>query len=798
MCSCPLCVIIFALHHVQHGYHLFQKVEGWKKAESRVPKRVVFLRNAIAIIISVVALALIVCGIVARRSKKDIAPKVANFLFSLLGPVIGNLLIIVAHTEPLALVGRYIYAVGINIAVYCMLDFTLEYCGMKWNPTVKKVLIGLLTLDIIQFLLNPIFGHAFSTDMVMAYGAPYYGVHSYWGRNIHLALVYTVMGAVLVILLVKTIRGARIDSEKYSIMFFLLLFVAVWEIFYLFSRSPVKRSVIAYGIYGILVFYFSLYYRPQRLLDHLLADLASGMTDGLFFFDGNGTCLWADEHGEKLVGLNNGDYSHCPQKLKKMFPTLELEKSEWQCDRSLGERYYHLAKHAVYDDRKRFIGSVLSLRDTTENELALQRERYIANHDPLTGLYTKQHLYDRVRETIDTNPDTTYYVIYTDISNFKLVNDIFGRDFGDYALKSLAEDIRSHLPPSAIYGRIGSDTFGFCLPEKDFDAELAEKYMTEFLIENEMASHRVVLHEGVFPVTDRGLDVSVMFDRAHIAMETIKNDYKRHVAIYDDAMRQKLLRNQEIASILPEALASGQIRPYLQAIVDRDDKLVGAEALVRWISPEKGLIPPTDFIRVMEDNGTIAQLDRHMWRSSCEILKHWERIGRNDLFISVNISPRDFYYMDVAAELRAVVREFDVPPSRLRVEITETAMMDDVDNRFAILQALHEDGFLVEMDDFGSGYSSLNMLKDMPVDVIKIDMLFLQEIERQTRTSVILRNIINMTSELGMVPLTEGIETPEQYQMLSQMGCRLFQGYLFAKPIPVDAFEEKYLNTAQA
>ena len=757
-----------------------------------------FMRNAIAILIAAVAAALIGCGIVARRSDRDIAPKVANFLFSLLGPVIGNLLIIVAHTEPLALVGRYIYAVGINIAVYCMLDFTLEYCGMKWNPTVQKVLVALLALDIVQFLLNPIFGHAFSTEMVMAYGAPYYGAHSHWGRSIHLALVYAVMGAVLVILLVKWIRCPRIYSEKYSIMFFLLLLVAAWEIFYLFSRSPVKRSVIAYGVYGILVFYFSLYYRPRRLLDHLLADLASGMTDGLFLFDDNGQCIWADEHGETLVGVTNGDYSRCPEKLRKMFPGLEIEGDEWQCDRSLGERYYHLKKHAIFDARHRVIGTVLSLRDNTENERELQRQRYIANHDALTGLYTKEHLFERVRGTIDANPDTTYYVIYSDICNFKLVNDIFGRDFGDYALKSLAADIRDHLPPSAIYGRIGSDTFGFCLPEEDFNAELAEKYMREFHIKNEMASHRIVVHEGVYPVTDRSMDVSVMFDRAHIAMDSIKNDYGRHVAIYDDKMRQKILRNQEIAALLPGALASGEIRPYLQAIVDRDEKLVGAEALVRWISPEKGLIPPSDFIRVMEDNGTIAQLDRHMWRCTCEILKHWERIGREDLFISVNISPRDFYYMDVVEELRAAVRESDVPPSRLRVEITESAMMDDVENRFAILRTLHNDGFLVEMDDFGSGYSSLNLLKDMPVDVIKIDMLFLREMQRQTRTSVILRNVINMASELGMVPLTEGVETGEQYRMLSQMGCTLFQGYLFAKPMPVDAFEAAFLGTPPA
>ena len=752
------------------------------------------MRTAIAIVISLLAAALIGCAVVSRRSDRDIAPKVTNFLLSLLGPMVGNLLIIVAHTEPLALVGRYLYAVGIDIAVYCMLDFTMFYCGLTWNKVWQRILLGLIGLDIVQFLLNIVFGHAFSTDVMMAYGAPYYNVNSYWGRNVHLALVYAVMGTVLVILLIKSIRGARIYSEKYSIMFGLLMFVAIWEVFYIFSRTPVKRSVIAYAVYGILVFYFSLYYRPRRLLDRLLADLASGMTDGLFFFDDNGKCLWADEHGERLANVKNGDYSHCPRQLTQMFPGIELERNEWEYSQSVGDRYYHLAKHTVYDNGKRLIGSVLTLRDDTEHELELQKERYIAHHDPLTGLYTKQHLYDKVREVIDAHPDTLYYVTYSDIKNFKLLNDVFGREFGDYALQSLASDIRNKLPPTALYGRLGSDTFGFCFSEYDFNAEIAEKYMSEFLIESGTVSYRIMVHQGVYPVTDRSIDVSAMFDRAHIAMETIKDDYKKHVVIYDDTMRQKVLRSQEISMQLPHALANKEIRPYLQPIVDAQGTVVGAEALVRWLHPERGLIPPSEFVPVLEEHGTLADVDRYMWRCAGEILKQWERAGRDDLFISVNVSPKDFYFMDVPEEFRSIIREFDLPPSRLRVEITETVMMYDVDKRFDVLRELHSDGFLIEMDDFGSGYSSLNMLKDMPVELIKIDMLFLRETEMQSRTSVILRNMIHMMAELGLVPLTEGVETEEQYRMLEQMGCKLFQGYLFARPMPVGQFEETYLK----
>ena len=754
------------------------------------------MRNVIAILISLMAAALVCCAWISHRSDREIAPRVTNFLVSLLGPVVGNLIIIVAHTETFSLVGRHLYAAGIDVVMYCLLDFTLQYCGLTWKKWAHRVLVACLAVDVVQFLCNPLFGHAFSSDMMMVDGAPYFNVQSHWGRTIHLALIYVIMIAILAILLFKIVRSGRIYSEKYSIMFALLMFTGVWEMFYLFSRTPVKRSVLAYGVLGILAFYFSLYYRPRRLLDQMLADLASGMTDGLFFFDESGKCLWADENGETLVGVTNGDYARCPGRLDEMFPGLELESgnSEWQCSRTLGEQYYSLAKHSVYDANKRMIGSVLSLRDDTERERALERERYIANHDPLTGLYTKQRLYELIRERIDSDPDTAYCVAYVDISNFKLVNDVYGQEFGDHVLQTIGRHISENMPEGALCGRLGGDTFGLCFPENEFDAAQAETLMSEFIIENEMVTRRIMVHQGVYQVTDRGIDVSVMFDRAHIAMETIKRDYKKHVVLYDDAMRRQALRNQEITTRLQGALTNGEICPYLQAIVDAEGKVIGAEALVRWLRPNRGMTPPSEFVPVLEENGAIADVDRHMWRCACGILKRWERMGRDDLFISINVSPKDFYFMNVPEELMAIVGEYGVSPSRLRVEITESVMMDDRADRFETLRILRNAGFIVEMDDFGSGYSSLNVLKDMPVDIVKIDMLFLRDSEDQSRMTVVLRNMINMMTELGLVPLTEGIETETQHQMLEQMGCKLFQGYLFARPMPAEQFEQSYLD----
>lgn len=198
---------------------------------------------------------------------------------------------------------------------------------------------------------------------------------------------------------------------------------------------------------------------------------------------------------------------------------------------------------------------------------------------------------------------------------------------------------------------------------------------------------------------------------------------------------------------------------------------------------------PGMFIPIFEKNGMIVEVDRHIWRCACSLLAKWKGV-HDELFISVNISPKDFYFFDVAEELKALVKEYDIEPEKLRIEITETVMMTELDDRMKTLDELRRAGFIVEMDDFGSGYSSLNMLKDMPVDVLKLDMRFLSKSSDEKRAQTIIRNIIHLSEELSIDSLTEGVETQEQYKSLSEMGCKLFQGYYFAKPMPVEDFIE--------
>lgn len=752
------------------------------------------MRNGITIVVALLAIALAVCAVICRRSRRAIGASVGMLVGALILPVAGNLLIIISREKLPAVIGCYTYFVGMDLVMFALLGFTLEYCRLSWpNLWLKRLVYLILIVDAVQLLLNPFFGHAFSTERLMVDGGAYYRLVPYLGQTFHRVVDYGIFFAVLVVFFVKMVRSPRIYFERYSVIFFSMVLVGIWETFYIFSRSPIDRSMVGFGVFGLLVFYFALYYRPLRLLDRMLANIASEMPQALFFFDAIGRCVWANRPGRAFAGITGNDYDPCADRLRAAFEGIDLDHDEWEDKRVLGSgtaaRYYILEKRAVKDAQDRRVGSFLSVRDDTEQQQALQREIYNATHDNLTGLYTREHLYNRVREVILNNPGTVYNICYMDVNDFKMVNDVFGSAFGDHALRWIADSLRRNMPEGCLYGRLGGDIFGMCIPDALFDAKGAEALLTNCVVRYESIAHKMVIHQGVYRVTEPDLDVSVMFDRAHMAQETIKDDFKRCLAFYDDAMRERVLWEQYITSELPGALERREVCVYLQAMVDITGVVVGAEALVRWNHPTEGLLMPGAFVPVFEKNGMIADVDKYMWRSSCEVLAHWQREGRDDLFISINVSPKDFYFMDVVAELKSIVKEYGVNPGRLRVEITETVMMTDNENRIEILNQLRAAGFLVEMDDFGSGYSSLNMLKDMPVDIVKIDMVFLSKAKDDDKAKTILQNIMNLTGDLGIASLSEGVETEEQYEMLTRMGCKLFQGYYFARPVPVEQFE---------
>lgn len=269
-------------------------------------------------------------------------------------------------------------------------------------------------------------------------------------------------------------------------------------------------------------------------------------------------------------------------------------------------------------------------------------------------------------------------------------------------------------------------------------------------------------------------------------------EYKSNIAYYTERLFESSIEERRIIGEFERAISNNEFEMYLQPQVDSSGNLYGAEALVRWQHPERGLLSPAIFIDVLEKTGFIYKLDRYMWDKAAKKLGEWKKEGKDQYHISVNISTKDFYLVDVYETFVGLVDKYDIDPVNLNIEITETTLMSDFDKNMGIIRLLQNYGFNIEIDDFGSGYSSLNMLKDISADVLKIDMGFLRASENEAKGLDILESIITLAGKLGMKVITEGVETKKQLYMLVEMGCDMYQGYYFSKPIPVDEFEKKY------
>ena len=416
-----------------------------------------------------------------------------------------------------------------------------------------------------------------------------------------------------------------------------------------------------------------------------------------------------------------------------------------------------------------------------------------ANHDPVTGLYNRERFFEAAEEIIKRKPERKYRIVCSDIKDFKLINDMYGDEMGNLVLCSEAELIRQYANKDAVYGRISGDRFALCTPTDQFNEELLVSQINKLREMFNNSNYHMHIYIGVYDVVDVNEAVGTMCDKALISIQNIKGDYHKVVSYYDWKLLDHELQKRQLVGEFEKAVSEEQFDIYLQPQTDRYGKCYGSEALVRWKHPERGLIMPGYFIEPLEEAGLIYRLDEFVWELAVRQLKKWKDAGREDMYISVNISARDFYYIDVYKVITGLVKKYEISPSALRLELTETALASDLAEIMEVLTRLKNKGFIIEIDDFGSGYSSLNMLKDICADVVKIDREFLRETENAKRSKDILEVIITLSKKMNMTVVAEGVETLQQVNMLAEMGCEIFQGYYFSKPISVPDFEEKYM-----
>lgn len=422
----------------------------------------------------------------------------------------------------------------------------------------------------------------------------------------------------------------------------------------------------------------------------------------------------------------------------------------------------------------------------------------MAERDSVTKLYTKMKFYQSTRQMLLEQQGESFAFLRIDIDRFKMINNFYGVQEGDKVLIAIAKELRriSGTFEHFRYGRLDNDVFACCVPYKEENIELLVKAL-QIKLKQLNKDYNIKISCGVYVIDDYNMDISEMYDRAFMAAKNCKGQFIENIAYYDDSMIENMRQEQFIINDVNKALEEEQFVVFLQPKINlQTDKPYGAEALVRWKHPEKGMIAPSDFIPVYERNGIIGKLDQYMWRQVCKLLRRWIDEGLEPDPISVNVSRVNLYNPHLVEILKNLITEYQIPASLLNLELTESAFMEDQDLIMSTMSKLHKLGFKIMMDDFGSGFSSLNILKDMELDYLKIDMKFLDSQGFNGRGEKVLTSVIRMAKWLQLPAIVEGVETLEQVDFLKCIGCEYAQGFYFAKPMPVFEYE-KYIRRSR-
>lgn len=761
------------------------------------------VRNVYTTLLLIFAAVILICSyIIGKRDKNPLTEAIRYIMIAApctMAIYAGALLMEEKTAAELMYAAYYIIS---DVLLIRMLIYALKYTRVyDIKPFQKNALYLITVADGLLMLLN-VFADSvfiFRCELMRdGSGTMFYGIAERGGLyNFHRLVIYLLVVLIVLPLVVKILRSPVMYRKKYWLTLLSLIIIIGANVLYLAMNLAIDFSVLTYGIMAVAIYYFNVIYVPQGLVEGLLSSSIKNMDDSVMCFDIEGNCIYANSVAYAF--FRTEDTRPLTEYYKAWMNGRELSEtadSEWKetHEVNLVKRYYAAQFKRLCDMNGSCVGCFFKIHDETEDVKKLEAERFRATHDRLTRIYNREHFYDMVSEEVQKAEAGTYCMVCSDIKDFKLINDIFGINTGDEILLNIANTLKKFAGPGSVYGRLSGDRFAICMPKARFNKEFISNEMRRIGRISDTTSYRVHIHVGVYDIVDKNIEASVMCDRAFMAIKTIKSSFNDMIAYYDDELRESSISEQKVTGEFGTALREGQFCFYLQPQVSVTGRVLGGEALVRWIHPERGLIPPGEFMDILERTGLICRLDLNIWELACKKLREWKEMGRANYHISVNISPKDFYFTDIYKVFTGLVEKYEINPRNLRLEITETAIMSDFKKQLVLIQRLQEYGFRVEMDDFGSGYSSLNMLKDMTVDTLKVDMEFLCKTENVERSRTILKMVIALSKQLGMEVITEGVETKEHVDFLTDIGCDIFQGYYFARPMQVKEFEERYFR----
>ncbi len=439
------------------------------------------------------------------------------------------------------------------------------------------------------------------------------------------------------------------------------------------------------------------------------------------------------------------------------------------------------------------------LRDLKKevDQLRLMKER-----DWITGGLSGNKFKKECEKILEKNKEQTYAMIIFDIDKFKAINDLYGYQTGDKILHDIAQILEKQINKDELFTRIATDNFNVLIKYQDYRtfSKRIEKMIGE--INGYSDQWKINISMGIYLMGEAKLGICDCSDRASMAKRSIKDNALVSYAFYDESMRLVMIHENEIENKMETALRNEEFELYLQPkYLFLDEKIIGAEALVRWNDPILGIISPNDFIPLFEKNGFVKKIDAYMFEKVCELLHKWkiEMDQLTDMIISVNFSRLHLDNLFLPEELLEIASRYKIDPQKIEIELTEGTVFDNEIQMIEIMKHLKNVGFHISIDDFGRAYSSLNTLRNLPADILKLDKAFFSESADDQRGKKIIASMLNMAKDLNLVTVAEGVETKEQVEFLKERGCDIAQGFYYAKPMKVvefEAFVNKKLKSA--
>ena len=547
-----------------------------------------------------------------------------------------------------------------------------------------------------------------------------------------------------------------------------------------------------------------------------VAAIAFEIEEGMIVTDSDGVILRVNRvftllsgySAEEAIGKNlnmiktdRDDPGFYPRMLEAL-----LRDNYWQGEiwnrRQNGESYPEwLTISAVVGKDGSVTNYICAFFDITERKQAEEKIHNLAFYDPLCQLPNRRLLFDRLHQAVATSARTKNCagLLFIDLDNFKLLNDTRGHAIGDMLLIEVGQRLRACIRESDTLARLGGDEFVVLLEGLSTDRseaavqarEVGEKMLNDihqvFMLDN--VEHYSTASIGVSLFVNYRQNLDDLIKQADTAMYAAKKAGRNTLRFFDPAMQEALEMRSQLEVAIRKSLPRNEFKLFYQVQVDNNQRAIGAEALIRWEHPERGLIFPDKFIPIAEDTGLILPLGEWVLQTACAQIKEWESNPlTRELSLAVNVSARQFRQPDFVKQVTGIIGKSMINPARLKIELTESTVLDNVADTISKMQALKKIGVRFSMDDFGTGYSSLAYLTQLPLDQLKIDKSFVQNIGTKSTDATIIQTIIGMAHNLGIEVIAEGVETYPQRDFLEQAGCSRFQGYLFGRPVPLKAF----------